>query len=317
MSSNAFISYSHADEKALERLHKHMAMLQRDGSLTTWTDHAILPGEKVGGEIDKHLQASAIFIALVSPDYIASNYCYEKEFQQAQALFEAGKLRIVPVILEPCDWLNTPFREFLALPKDGQPISNWTNQNTAFLDVVNGLRRVLEVPMLGTLSNTDNTGIHTSSMGRRPRVKQDFDTIQKSDFADKAYKVIQNYFRASCDEINNIGDTLKAKFEAMSATAFTCTVVNRTKISGGEAHITVTNSKQRGYRGDISYSYERHAMGNSSNGSFNVAADDYNLFLTAGPMAMMGQNEETKLSPEQAAEDLWNKFVKQAGIEYE
>ncbi|MES2460256.1 MAG: toll/interleukin-1 receptor domain-containing protein [Armatimonadota bacterium] len=314
---NAFISYSHADEKDLERLRKHMAMLQREGSISAWTDRAVLPGTPLDGEIDKQLQNSALFIALLSPDYIASGYCYDKEFEKAQALHEAGKLRIVPVILEPCDWLNTPFRNFMALPKDGKAVSNWTNQNTAYLDVVTGLRGVLQASASGSAPVT-GTGVPSAVTVRRPRVKQDFDSIQKSDFADKAYDVIQNYFRASCDEINSVGDTLRAKFERMSATAFTCTVVNRAKIRGGEAHITVTNAKGRYHFGNISYIYAPHSTDNSSNGSYNVEADDYNLFLTPGPMAMLGgRDEATKLSPEQAAENLWNAFVKQTGIEYE
>ncbi len=233
---NVFISYSHADEKALERLHKHMVMLRREGSLSAWTDNAILPGGNLGGDINVALQASAIFIALVSPDYLASNYCYEKEFQQAQALHDAGKLRIVPVILEPCDWLNSPFKEFMALPKDGQPISSWTNQNNALLDVVTGLRRVLTAPASASAAPAGTVSTPDLSPARRPRVKQDFDSIQKSDFADKAYDVIKNYFRSSCEELSGVDDTLRAKFEEMHPRAFTCTVVNRTKMKGGEAH---------------------------------------------------------------------------------
>lgn len=34
-------------------------------------------------------------------------------------------------------------------------------------------------------------------------------------------------------------------------------------------------------------------------------------------MTMMEGNRSTNLSPQQVAEELWNSFVKQAGIEYE
>lgn len=121
MSSKAFISYSHADEKSLERLHKHLAMLLRDGTLSTWTDNQILAGESFNRKIRDSLEQSAIFIALLSPDYLASNYCYETEFLHALKLAEEGKIRIVPVILEPCEWLKSPFKDFMALPKDGKP----------------------------------------------------------------------------------------------------------------------------------------------------------------------------------------------------
>ena len=99
MAATAFISYAHADAKALDRLHKHLAMLRREGALNAWTDHAILPGDRVDGAISAQLAQSAIFVALVSPDYLASRYCYEKEFESALALAQAGRMRIVPVIL--------------------------------------------------------------------------------------------------------------------------------------------------------------------------------------------------------------------------
>jgi TIR domain len=66
----------------------------------------LLPGDRVDGAISAQLEQSTLFVALVSPDYLASRYCYEKEFERALALAQAGRMRIVPVILEPCDWLS-------------------------------------------------------------------------------------------------------------------------------------------------------------------------------------------------------------------
>ncbi|UIY23555.1 toll/interleukin-1 receptor domain-containing protein [Rhizobium leguminosarum] len=142
MAVTAFISYSHADAKHLDRLHKHMAQLRRDEVFETWTDHAIVAGSKLDDEVFTALRASQVFIALVSPDYLASNYCYEKEFEEAQKLEAEGRLHIVPLIVEPCDWLSSPFSTRMALPKDGKPIPEWTNENVAYLNVIQGLRAV-------------------------------------------------------------------------------------------------------------------------------------------------------------------------------
>ena len=313
MPKNAFISYSHADEKSLDRLHKHMAMLRRDSALNAWTDHQIVPGDKLDHAVRSNLDSSEIFIALISPDYLNSNYCYEKEFQYALSLYESGKIRIVAVILEPCDWHSSPFKDFLVLPKDGKPISTWANQNNAYLDVVTGLRRVIEAPRPATKERSIVGGITP----RRPRVKQDFDAIQKAEFADKAFAVIRHYFQTSCEELSAIGDNLRAKFEEMNKNAFTCTVVNRNKVRGGEAHITFHNSKGKNSFGDINYVYERHADSNTSNGSIRVEADDYNLFLALDAFSFHSGERDKQYSPEQVAEIIWNNFVKQAGIDYE
>ena len=315
MATRAFLSYSHVDERAVERLRKHMAVLKREGTLPVWTDHAVVPGDNVDTVISAELERSQVFVALVSPDYLASRYCYEREFQRALELAAEGRMRIVPVILEPCDWLSSPLKDFLALPKDGQAISGFTNENVAYLNVVSGLRRLLEAadevqPSTGTAT--------TPAIGRRPRIKQDFDAIQKAEYADRAFEVVRDYFRASCAEIAQVDGDIRAKFDEMGPTAFTCSVVNRRRRTHGEAHITFHNTKGRnhGFGGNISYVDQPHAERNTSNGSIRVGNDDYNLFLTMDRMGTSA-GEGAHVTPEQAAEKLWTEFVRQAGIEYD
>lgn len=292
-----------------------MSVLQREGSVETWTDHQIMPGGKLDGEVSRALLRSDLFIALVSPDYLASNYCYEKEFEEALRMAETGQIKIVPVILEPCDWLSSPFRQFLALPKDGKPVSEWTNSNIAYLDVVSGIRRIVSTGALqpAAVSSGGTTGV---SSGRRIKIKQEFDSIQRSEFTDLAFNVISEFFKHSCDELNGIED-LRAKYYQMSESAFTCTVVNRGIKGGREANITVHNGKGRRHHfGDINYVFEAHADPNSSNGSIRVSADDYNMYLSLG-MGVLTGRDDTKYDAQQAAEALWLEFIGHAGIEYD
>lgn len=136
----AFISYSHKDDNYLERLKVHLAQMKRDGLINEWTDEAINAGSSLNNVISDALDSSELFLALLSPDYIASNYCYNKEFETAQGMQDEGKLIIVPIIVEPCDWKQTPFGNLKALPKDGKAVSEWTNPNNAFLNVIDELR---------------------------------------------------------------------------------------------------------------------------------------------------------------------------------
>ncbi|WP_430257343.1 toll/interleukin-1 receptor domain-containing protein [Neorhizobium sp. IRS_2294] len=317
MALTAFISYSHADEKYLERLHKHMALLQKERAVETWTDHQITPGKRLDSEVANALERSDVFIALVSPDYLASNYCYDREFEAALRMAESGELQILPVIVEPCDWLSSPFSQFLALPKDGKPISEWTNSNVAYLDVVSGIRRLVSSGAPQPAATHDGTNVAPSAASsRRIKIKQEFDSIQKSDFTDQAFGVISDYFRSSCEEISGIED-LRAKFHRMSDGSFTCTVVNRGIKGGREANITVHNSKGRRHHfGDINYVFEAHADSGTSNGAIRVAADDYNMYLTLGFGGMMGR-DESKYDAPQVAEALWLEFIGHAGIEYD
>lgn len=318
MPTHGFISYSHVDEKALDRLHKHLAVVQREGLLSAWFDHAILPGSDLGQEIETKLRKSDVFLALVSPDYLASNYCYEKEFEYALALAQEGTIRIVPVILEPCDWLSSPLSKFMALPKDGKPVSEWTNANNAYLDIVTGMRRILAGAE--PAQAIEQVGAPRAELGaRRVRLKRDFDAIERAEFADRTFKVIRDYFQAAAVELSEASEDLRTRLEDMGTTAFTCTIVNRALQGQREAHITVHNHKGgrgMGMMGEISYSNSRHAEANTSNGGVRVEADEYNLYLSIDRFSS-GREEGVKYTPERAAEWLWNKFVERAGVEYE
>ena len=139
-----FISYSHRDEEAVQRLKTHMAVLERGRKIETWHDRRLLAGSTIDREIDEQLEACELFLAFVSPDFLASNYCYSREMEVALERHDAGETRVVPIIVEPCDWLSTPLGKIKAVPKDGEPIAKWENPNDAYLDVVNELRRIIE-----------------------------------------------------------------------------------------------------------------------------------------------------------------------------
>jgi len=308
----AFISYSHKDAAHLNRLHTHLATLRREGSITEWYDRVILTGGKMDLEIMGQLEGSDLFLALVSPDFLNSNYCYEKEMEKALQLHETGAIRIVPVILEPCDWQSTPLGKLKAVPKDGKPVAEWQNENTAFLDVVTELRRIVAA---GKSVNNEPlaTPISTAtdkSAGSRYKVKKHFDEIDRQDFRQRTYKEIRDYMAASIEEMNGTED-IKARFSDITSSSFTCSVLNRA-LQHRTGYITVHAGRNIG--GDISYSYSEHASANTANGGFRIEADDYELFLKGG--SMMQSNDNERVTAQQAAKIICGALLEQAGISY-
>ena len=142
--NKAFLSYSHRDERFRKALEAHLAILQRNGVLGLWHDRRISPGENLGSEIDSNLRSADLILLLVSPDFIASDYCYSTELRLAMELHAADKAKVVPVILSPVEWNDTPFSKLMALPTDGKPISTWRNRDEAYVDVTKGIRKVLD-----------------------------------------------------------------------------------------------------------------------------------------------------------------------------
>jgi DNA-binding NarL/FixJ family response regulator len=143
-SLEVFFSYAHKDEALRDKLVTHLSTLKRQGAITDWHDRLISPGAEWVGQIDNHLNAAGIILLLISPDFIASDYCYGVELVRAMERHQAGQARVIPIILRPVDWTGTPFSKLQALPKDGKPITIWANEDEAFLDVAKGLRRITE-----------------------------------------------------------------------------------------------------------------------------------------------------------------------------
>src|SRR5579871_3252936 len=139
-----FFSYSHKDEGFRDDLETHLAMLKRQGIIEPWHDRRIQAGDEWKGEISEQLEAADIILLLVSPYFLASEYCYDVEMQRALQRHESGSARVIPVILEPCDWKSAPFGKLQAATKDGRPISKYPNKHDGFLEVVHAIRAVAQ-----------------------------------------------------------------------------------------------------------------------------------------------------------------------------
>lgn len=139
---NAFISYSHADESKKDELIKFLQNLKRDGTLEHWDDRKLLAGDKLDPEIKLRLDQADLVILLISQDFIASYYCYEIELTKTLELVNEGSARVVAVILDHCTWVDTPLKEFLVLPQDAKPVSEYLNANKAWLEITNSIRAV-------------------------------------------------------------------------------------------------------------------------------------------------------------------------------
>jgi len=142
--NKVFISYSHKDEQYKDDLDERLAILKRNGHIDVWHDRKITAGQEWKNQISQNLADSNIIIFLVSPSFLASDYCYDVEGKAALEMHKAGKAILIPVLVRPCDWHETPFSTFQALPKDAKPITLWDQADLAWMNVVQGLRDSIE-----------------------------------------------------------------------------------------------------------------------------------------------------------------------------
>jgi len=139
-----FVSYSTDDEPLWQQMKKHLSALERRGLITAWTFRKIVPGATWDEAIRKELDAADILLLLMSASFIASKYCWEVEVERALQRRQAGTAVVIPVILKPCDWKSLPLGHVQALPRNGKPVVEWKPRDKAWLDVAEGIARVVE-----------------------------------------------------------------------------------------------------------------------------------------------------------------------------
>ncbi|WP_169157368.1 toll/interleukin-1 receptor domain-containing protein, partial [Brasilonema bromeliae] len=164
-SIEVFISYHQKDEDLREELEKHLASLQREKVITSWSDRKIVAGQEFKGEIDKSLNQAGLILLLVSPDFIASDYHWTVEVTRALEQNAAGKASVIPVLLRYADWETPPIDELSPLPKNRKPIKSWNDRDEAFLEVVKGIRE--EVKRLVASSNYSPPKHATQELDKR------------------------------------------------------------------------------------------------------------------------------------------------------
>ncbi len=138
-----FFSYSKNDRPLLDELLRQLSGLRRQGKIQPWNDLDILPGEEWDAKIKHELHTADIIVLFLSPDFLNTDYIWDVEITAAMARHEQGSAVVIPVAVRPCDWSGLPFSKLNALPSKAKPVTSYTNRDEAWLEVVQGVKRVV------------------------------------------------------------------------------------------------------------------------------------------------------------------------------
>lgn len=139
-----FYSYSHKDEELRDELATQLTLFQRQGLIEAWHDRRITAGTEWKGKIHGSLERADIVLLLVSADFIASDYCYDVEMKRAMERHADGSARVIPIIIRDCKWQSAPFGRLQALPTNGKAVRTWTDRDTAWRNVADGIDGVIK-----------------------------------------------------------------------------------------------------------------------------------------------------------------------------
>lgn len=140
-----FFSYSPNDERLKKELENHLAPLKHRGDINTWDEQRILAGDEKKKEIAAQFESANLILLLLSPSFMASDYCYTVEMPRALEKRESGEAKVIPIRLKAVDLRMTPFQGLQVIPKDGNAIEGRFNRNKVLKQVVEEVAIVVEI----------------------------------------------------------------------------------------------------------------------------------------------------------------------------
>lgn len=137
-----------ADAAARGRLEAHLSSLIRTGLAEVWHEDKVPAGLAKAEEVDRHLAVADMILLLISADFVASNESYRR----LDALIERdqiGKSRVFPILVRSTVTEGMPLSGLTWLPSGSQPISERTDADSAWREVVQHIRQQIMIRRSG------------------------------------------------------------------------------------------------------------------------------------------------------------------------
>lgn len=219
-----YISYHPSDIDMRKQLNTYLTVLEREKIVSTYKEHLIGTSEEAE-DIFIADNLPELFLVLLSPDYLASDYLKDKRLQKALKKAKEGSLILISIILAPCNWRNTVFEDLHILPKNNKPIAVLENKNLAFVDVIWNIKEIIscysafdtttEITFISPDESIHDIDRDLASLGP-----------VKIDFIEKSFKEIKEYIKEYMQKTLH-ALCIEAEIQNDTITSFDCLIVNR------------------------------------------------------------------------------------------
>ncbi|HSK81052.1 MAG TPA: toll/interleukin-1 receptor domain-containing protein [Thermoanaerobaculia bacterium] len=135
-----FISYPHKDAADHDELVSHLGGLVLDGTLEICDDRQIRAGANWRDKLQEFLEQADIILLLVSNEFVGSKEC-QKETEIALQLLEAGKVRVIPVLIRQVH-AGSRLGRLQFLPGNGPVPSAGEARDAAFTEIARKIQEV-------------------------------------------------------------------------------------------------------------------------------------------------------------------------------
>src|ERR1700731_4837888 len=128
--------YAPTDEPLWQALKVFISGMQRQGLLDVglWDFGELSAGLDKEKALTQRINEANLVLLLLS-----SNLLSLDEYWSIEALLrqrhKRGSVRILPILLRPINWKETPWGKLAALPENEKPVTTWRNRQEAYLNI--------------------------------------------------------------------------------------------------------------------------------------------------------------------------------------
>ena len=174
--NQVFVSYSHEDKEFLEKLRKHLSLLERR-NIKVWTDKDIAPGMKWRDEISAALAKTKVAVLMISTDFLTSSFIADKELPPLLAAASNHGVKILPVLVK-----DSGFEEFEELAcyqaVNDKPLARLhpdTEREAEFVKIMQMIRKAMEGEARPSRQAMTAASAPVASAAREPEVDDEAD----------------------------------------------------------------------------------------------------------------------------------------------
>jgi hypothetical protein len=136
------ICYSHFDENFHLRLKTYLEDEEYIGTISS----VVVDQEdkSVETKLKSIIPSLKLALLLISPTFLEQNFANSEQMKILLSKHKRGQLRLIPIILHPVNWRNSPLSELLALPRENRPVVMWPSERNAWQIIIQSIRLICE-----------------------------------------------------------------------------------------------------------------------------------------------------------------------------
>ena len=148
-----FISYSHKDEKWLNTILTFLRPYTRHEKITVWSDKQIEPGANWETEIKDKLNSCRVAILLVSANFLASDYIFEKELSVILKRQRDGDLIVYWIAVGYSAYKNTELSEIQSANNPSKPLDELekTERERTLVEITEKIANAMNINAVGNV----------------------------------------------------------------------------------------------------------------------------------------------------------------------